>query len=256
MGEQAGPLAGRTVLITGAARRVGAEVARWLHAEGMNVALHYHGSAAEAEALHAELDGRRPGSVTRVRADLREAHAPERVVEAARAAWGRLDVLINNASTFYATPLGTVTAAQWDDLMGTNLRAPLFLAQAAAPALREAGGAIVNMADIYAQRPLADHPVYCAAKAGLVALTRSLAKDLGPEVRVNAVAPGAVLWPEAGADALGGAETEQHAMIARTALKRAGEPADIARAVRYLLADAGYVTGHVLAVDGGRSLGW
>jgi len=249
MAQEAGVLSGKTALITGAARRIGAEVARSLHAEGMNVAVHYHHSRADAEALAETLEAERSGSVTLVGDDLLEAEAAPRVVTAARDAWGRLDALINNASTFYATPLDRVTREQWDDLMGTNLRAPLFLAQAAAPALRESGGAVVNMADVYAERPLADHPVYCAAKAGLVALTRSLARDLGPDVRVNAIAPGAVLWPEDSA-----AEAQQRRMVEATALERPGEPADIARAVRYLLADAGYVTGHVLTIDGGRSL--
>jgi pteridine reductase len=173
------------------------------------------------------------------------------IVAAAVTAFGRLDVLINNASTFYPTPLGTVSPAQWDDLMGTNLRAPFFLAQAAAPQLRAAKGAIVNMIDIHAQRPLPGHPVYSAAKAGLAMLTRSLARELGPEVRVNGIAPGPIMWPEAGMDA-----QLQKEIVAKTLLKRSGSPEDVVRAALFFVKDAPYVTGQILAVDGGRSVGW
>lgn len=217
----------------------------------MNVALHYHESGTAAEALRDLLQLQRPGSVTLVRGDIRDTTVLQDIVEAAVQPWGRLDALINNASTFYPTPVGETTPRQWDDLMGTNLRAPFFLAQAARPHLAASRGNIVNITDIHAWRPLRAHPVYCAAKAGLVMLTRSLARELGPEVRVNAVAPGAILWPEQGLD-----EATRSRIIDRTALKRAGDPEDVALAVRYLLAEARYVTGHVLPVDGGRSVGW
>lgn len=251
MEDNTAALAGQTVLITGGARRIGAAVARCLHACGMNLALHHHRSATEAKALRDALETRRPDSVLLVRGDLCDPATPEAMVEAAAQRWGRLDALVNNASTFYPTSVGETTLEQWDDLVGTNLRAPFFVAQAAYPHLAAARGSIVNITDIHARRPLRGHTVYCAAKAGLVMLTRSLARELGPEIRVNAVAPGAILWPEQGPDA-----AARERIIARTALKRTGEPEDVARAVRYLLADADYVTGEVLAVDGGRSLGW
>jgi len=244
-------LAGKTALITGAARRIGAAVATHLHGCGMNVALHYHQSGTAAEALRDLLQLQRPGSVILVRGDIRDTTVLQDIVEAVVQPWGRLDALINNASTFYPTIVGETTPQQWDDLMGTNLRAPFFLAQAARPHLAASRGNIVNITDIHAWRPLRAHTVYCTAKAGLVMLTRSLARELGPEIRVNAVAPGAILWPEQGL-----AETTRARIIERTPLKRAGDPEDIARAVRYLIAEAGYVTGHVLPVDGGRSVGW
>ncbi|HYW04754.1 MAG TPA: pteridine reductase [Gammaproteobacteria bacterium] len=244
-------LQGKTVLVTGAARRIGAAIATHLHGCGMNVVLHYHESGTAAEALRDLLQLQRPGSVTLVRADIRDTTVLQELVEAAVRSWGRLDVLVNNASTFYPTVVGETTPLQWDDLMGTNLRAPFFLSQAARPHLAASRGSIVNITDIHASRPLRTHPVYCAAKAGLAMLTRSLARELGPEIRVNAVAPGAILWPEQGLD-----DATRTRIIDRTALKRAGDPQDIARAVRYLVAEAGYVTGHVLPVDGGRSVGW
>ena len=238
------------VLVTGAAHRVGAAIVRHLHAAGYRVLIHYRRSAEPARALAAELEGRRPGSARALEADLLETSALPELVERARAAWGRLDALVNNASTFYPTPLGTIEERHWKDLLGTNLKAPLFLAQAAAPELRRRRGAIVNIVDIHAERPLKGHPVYSIAKAGLAMLTRSLARELGPEVRVNGVSPGAILWPERGLD-----EARRREIVERTALKRRGEPADVARAVLFLLRDAPYVTGQILAVDGGRSLG-
>ena len=233
------------VLVTGAARRVGARIARELHAAGMSVAVHCRGSRDEAERLCEGFDASRPGSAALVEADLIEPGAAASVVAAAAERWGRLDVLVNNASTFYPTPVGEVTAEQWRDVVGSNLAAPFFLAQAAAPFLRAARGCIVNIADVYGHRPLAGYPVYSAAKAGLVMLTRSLALELGPEVRVNSVSPGAILWPESG-----GADRKR--IIARVPLARPGDPADIARAVRFLVRDAPYVTGQDIAVDGGR----
>lgn len=240
----------RTVLVTGAARRVGAEIARALHAEGASLALHYRKSAEAAQALVAELNAARPGSALAFQADLLETDHLPRLVADIVGHFGRLDALVNNASSFYATPVGNIGARDWDDLVGTNLKAPLFLAQAAAPHLAAARGAIVNITDIHAERPLKNFPLYCAAKAGLAGLTRALALELAPHVRVNGIAPGPIMWPENGAiDA-----AAQANVITRTLLKRCGDPADIARAVRFLLADAPYVTGQIIAVDGGRSV--
>ncbi len=244
------PLAGRAVLITGGARRIGAAVARALHEQGADLALHYRHSAEEARKLRDTLEAARPDSAMTVQADLLELDELSRIVEEVAGRFGRLDVLINNASSFYATPLGTIGPEHWDDLLGSNLKAPLFLSQAAAPWLKQAHGVIVNLVDIHAFRPLREHPVYCAAKAGLVMLTRSLAKELGPEIRVNGIAPGAIAWPES-LDA-----TVKDKILEDTALKRAGSPEDIASCVVFLVRDADYVTGQVIAVDGGRSLGW
>lgn len=239
------------MLITGAARRIGAALARGFHAEGANVCIHFHRSAAEAEQLRDELNRARPGSAVLARADLLDLDALPLLVDQTVKAFGRLDVLINNASTFYPTPLGQVTARHWDDLVGTNVRAPLFLAQAAASALRSTRGLILNMIDIHAQRPLPQHPVYSTAKAGLMMLTRSLARELGPEVRVNGIAPGPILWPEGGLDT-----TLQQEIIDKTLLKRTGSPEDIVRTALFFAKDAPYVTGQILAIDGGRSVGW
>jgi pteridine reductase len=244
-------LAGRTALVTGAARRIGAAVARALHAAGANVVLHYRSSADDAAALAQELNARRPDSVRLAECDLLEVAQLPTLIEAATDAFGGLDILVNNASTFYPTPLGDITPIDWDDLLGTNLRAPLFLAQAAAPLLHEARGLIVNLADIHGLKPLRRYPVYSVAKAGLIMLTKSLARELGPHVRVNAVAPGPIMWPE---DGLDGALQEK--IIRRTALKRTGGAEDVARACLFFATEAPYVTGQILAVDGGRSIGW
>jgi len=247
--EPALPLAGRCVLITGGAKRLGAAIGRRLHAAGANVVVHYHQSQPAADALVAEFEAMRAGSALAVRADLHDvAHLPD-LAQAALARFGRLDVLVNNASTFYPTPVGSITLQQFDDLIGTNLRAPLFLSQAAAPALREARGLIINMVDIHGRRPLKAHPVYSSAKAGLIMLTKSLARELGPEIRVNGIAPGPVLWPERDLDA-----ALKEEIVARTALKRSGSPDDIASAALFFAAEAPYVTGQIIAVDGGRSL--
>ncbi len=243
------PLAGRVALITGAAHRIGAHTARALHREGVNLVLHYRSSAAAAQQLQNELNAQRADSVVLVRADLLDDDALPAIVRDAHSAWGRLDVLINNASSFYPTPIGSVTVAQWDDLLGSNLKAPFFLAQAAAPYLKASHGNIVNIVDIHADRPLKRYPVYSIAKAGLVMLTKALACELGPEVRVNAVAPGAILWPENDMD-----EVTKQRIVNRTFLKRQGSPEHIARAVLYLIRDAEYTSGQVLTVDGGRSL--
>ncbi|MBI3345200.1 MAG: pteridine reductase [Gammaproteobacteria bacterium] len=238
----------KVVLITGAAHRVGAAVAEALHAEGFNLVLHYRLSKDAAQTLQAKLNTVRENSVTLIAGDLLDTAKLPRLVQQAIDVWGRLDVLINNASSFYPTPVGEVTEAQWDDLMGSNLKAPFFLAQAAAPTLAAHHGCIVNMADIHAERPLKAYPVYSAAKAGLVMLTKALARELGPSVRVNAVAPGPVFWPDNMDE-----ETKQH-IKSRTALKRAGHPSDVARTILFLIRDAGYITGQVIAVDGGRSI--
>lgn len=238
----------RVALVTGAARRIGAAIARALHARGLAVAIHYRRSRAAAEALGAELEAARPGSTALLGADLLEDGAPQRLVEATCARLGGLDVLVNNASTFHPTPLATIDAAAWDDLMGTNLRAPLLLAQAAAEPLAARGGAIVNLADLHGLRPLRDHLVYSCAKAGLVMLTRALAVELAPAVRVNALAPGAILWPEGGEPA----GERREAIIARTPLARLGRPEEVAAAVVFLACDATFTTGALLPVDGGR----
>jgi pteridine reductase len=245
-------LDGRWALVTGAAKRIGAVIATTLHDAGANVAIHYHRSAADAEQLAVDFNKRRPQSAFTVAADMLEVEAIERMAATVlERTGGRLDVLVNNASTFYPTPLGTVTEQQWRDLMSSNLKAPLFLSQALLPALRAARGVIINIVDVHAQRPLRDHPVYGAAKAGLAMLTRSLAKDLGPDVRVNGVSPGAILWPDEGMT-----DSLRAAIVKQTALKRTGEPQDIARTVLFLVRDAPYVTGQIIAVDGGRSVGW
>jgi pteridine reductase len=237
------------VLITGGARRVGAEIARTLHAAGADLFIHYRTSAAAAIALGDELNGIRPHSAAIHAANLLSEDAPQHVVTAALQEFGRLDVLINNASNFYPTPVGEITVPQWDDLIGSNLKAPLFLSQAAAPSLRAQHGLIINMIDIHALRPLRAHPVYSVAKAGLAMLTRSLARELGPHIRVNGIAPGPVLWAESAMD-----DALKQEIIGKTALKRHGTPQDVARTALFLAQDAPYITGQIIAVDGGRSI--
>lgn len=237
------------VLVTGGARRVGAAIVRRLHAAGCDVAIHYRDSADEAAALASALNEARADSAMTCAGSLSDDATPPRIIDAVIDRYGRLDGLVNNASAFYPTPVGQTTSAQWDDLFAANARAPFFLAQAAAPALRDARGAIVNIVDIYAERPLAGHAVYSMAKAALAMLTQALAKELAPEVRVNAVAPGAILWPSSGKP-----EEAAEALIAKTPLARKGEPEDVAEAVRWLLLDAHYTTGQIVRVDGGRAL--
>jgi len=238
----------KVVLITGGAKRVGAAICRRLHGAGANLMLHYRESAGEARLLQAELNHQRKDSVALIQADLLDVAKLHSLVDQTMQSFGRLDALVNNASSFFQTPVGEITADQWEDLIGTNLRAPLFLVQAAAPALKKSQGAVVNITDIHAERPLKNYVVYSVAKAGLVGLTRSLARELAPEVRVNAVAPGPILWPDD--DAFD--ELSRQRIISHTPLKREGTPDDIAKAVHFLLAEATYVTGETINVDGGR----
>ena len=249
------PLAGKAYLVTGAARRVGACIARRLHAAGGSVLIHYRGRANEAAAIAATMNALRPGSADTVQLDLADTDSLVLLVEKALGSFGRLDGLVNNASAYYPTPIGSITSRQWDELTASNLKAPLFLSQAAAPALRLSQGAIVNIIDIHAERPLRDYAVYSIAKAGLAGLTRSLALELAPEIRVNGVSPGPILWPDAGVhpQSLIDDAQRQH-ILASTPLRREGGADAIAGAVHYLLAEADYVTGQVLAVDGGRSI--
>jgi pteridine reductase len=239
---------GKVVLITGGGRRVGAAICRRLHAAGANVMLHYRSSAGEARLLQAELNHQRANSVALIQADLLDVAKLPSLVEQTVQTYGQLDGLVNNASSFFQTPVGNITLAAWNDLIGTNLQAPLFLAQAASPALRKTQGAIVNITDIHAERPLKNYVVYSIAKAGLVGMTRSLARELAPDVRVNAVAPGPILWP----DDETFDELSRQRIISHTPLRREGTPEDIAKAVHFLLADATYVTGDTVNVDGGR----
>ncbi len=246
------PLAGKVALVTGGAKRVGAAIARVLHGAGANVLVHYQHSAGAAAALVAELEAQRANSADCIAANLLETAKLSGLVRHVQQRFGRLDILVNNASTFYPTPLGEITEAHWEDLLGSNLKAPLFLSQAAAPALRLAHGLILNIVDIHGMRPLRRYPVYGVAKAGLIMLTRSLARELGPQVRVNAIAPGPVMWPEDGiADA-----ALQQKIVGRTLLKRTGSALDIARTALFFAADAPYITGQIMPVDGGRSVAW
>lgn len=242
-------MAGPTALVTGAGRRLGAAIAEALHGAGYTLALHYRNSSAEAEALCRRLNERRADSARTLPGDLRQTDSLRAMVDRAAGFWNGLTTLVNNASGFYPTPFGQVDATQWTDLMDSNLTGPFFLSQAAAPYLREQQGSIVNIVDIHAERMLKDYPVYSIAKAGLVAMTKSLAKELAPRVRVNAVAPGAILWPESNAE-----EVDRSAVLERILLGRTGRPEDVARAVVYFAVEAEYVTGQILAVDGGRTL--
>ena len=238
------------ILITGAARRVGAEIARTLHAAGANVALHYRTSRSEAEQLAQSLNQTRPDSALAIAADLGDMAAITALVDHTMKHFGRLDGLVNNASSFSRTPVGSIDEASWQALMNSNLKGPLFLSQAATPYLSKTNGAIVNITDIHTERPLKGYAVYTSAKAGLVALTRSLAVELAPRVRVNAVAPGAIIWPDD--DSFSAAE--RASIVAQTPLQRTGTPEDIARTVKFLLFDAPFITGQIINVDGGRSI--
>lgn len=242
---------GKTVLVTGGAKRVGAAIVRHLHAAGANVVIHCHGSLYDAMALRAELNEKREGSAFMVQADLLDVATMPRVIEEVLQQFGHLDAIVNNASSFYPTPLDAVSEKQWNDLLGTNMKAPLFLAQAAMPELRRRHGCIVNIVDIHADFPMHGHLLYSVAKSGLAALTRALAQELAPQIRVNGVAPGVNLWPE---NEVWQDEEQRRKIIAHTLLKREGEPDDIAKTVKFLIADAPYITGQVIAVDGGRSI--
>jgi pteridine reductase len=244
-------LDGKVVLVTGAARRIGAAIATTLHQNGANVAVHYRDSSTDADALVELLNGERPDSAASFQADLNDTEALPSLIDSIVSWHGTLDILVNNASSFYPTPPGEITEAHWNDLVGSNLKAPLFLSQAALPALRESQGVIINLVDVHAQRPLRNHAVYGSAKAGLAMLTRSLAKDLAPDIRVNGVSPGAILWPQSGMD-----DATKDTILKQIPLKRPGQPEDIAGCVLYLVRDATYVTGQIIAVDGGRSIGW
>lgn len=241
----------KVILITGAARRIGAAIVTRLHANGARVAIHYRSSTKAAEQLAVDLNKVTENSAIAIQADLADTEKLPALIDAVVEWGGRLDGLVNNASSFYPTPIGDISEEQWDELMGSNLKAPLFLSQAASPHLRDSAGTIINILDIHAQRPLRDHAVYGTAKAGLAMLTRSLAKDLAPHVRVNGVSPGAIMWPKEGMT-----DAAQQSILRQIPLGRTGEPEDIATCVLYLIRDASYVTGQIIAVDGGRSIGW
>lgn len=243
-------MSAKTILITGGSKRVGAAIARMMHGTGANLMIHYRSSANEARALQDELNAMRPDSVALIQADLLDIAVLPSLVSQTIATFGGLDALVNNASSFYPTAVGGITEKDWVDLMGTNLKAPMFLSQAAANELRRRHGCIVNITDIHADRPMKNYLVYSVAKAGLVGLTKSLARELAPEVRVNGVAPGPIMWPE---DNPHFDEVSRQRIVSHTMLKRAGDPSDIAHAVRFFIEDAPFVSGQILAVDGGRS---
>ncbi|HEX3896655.1 MAG TPA: pteridine reductase [Rudaea sp.] len=237
------------ILITGAAKRIGAQIARTLHQAGYDLALHYRHSRNEMDALRSELEPLRPDSTIAIQGDLADVAALPGIVEKCTSRFGRLDAVVNNASAFFPTPIGDATPEQWDELFASNARAPFFLAQAAASVLKKSSGCIVNIVDIYAQQPLARYPIYSMAKAALEMMTKSLARELAPEIRVNGVAPGAILWPDAGQ-----VSTNQDDLVAKTPLQRTGSSEEIAKAVLFLIRDATFTTGQILKVDGGRSL--
>jgi len=243
------PISGKVALVTGAARRIGAEIVRTLHAFGMDIAIHYRNSESEAKALRDELENSRKDSTLPLQADLSDTDYIPSIIEQIQRWHGRLDLLVNNASSFYPTHLGGSTEQQWDDLLSTNLKAPFFLAQAATELLKQSRGNIINLVDIHAERPLKGYSIYSMAKAGNAMMVKSLARELGPEVRVNGIAPGVILWPNAEMDEKTKIET-----ISKTALERTGEPEDIARTVLFLARDADYITGQIIAVDGGRTV--
>ncbi len=250
MEKQIKPLNDKVALITGGSQRIGACIIEYLHQQGANIVLHYRSSKKSAEALAVKLNAQRSDSVVLIQSDLATSTVDQfsKLVTTAESTWNRLDILINNASSFYPTPIGEITDLHWLDLMATNLKAPLFLSQAAAPLLAKNKGCIVNMIDVHAERPMKNHSVYCISKAGLAMLTKSLAKELGPDVRVNGVAPGAILWPENELD-----QDSKKQILDRTFLKRAGSPQDIAQTILFLVSNANYITGQIIAVDGGRS---
>lgn len=246
-------LQGKVALVTGSARRIGAVTVRALHQQGATVIVHYRNSAGDAKTLCDELNGMREDSCLIQQAELADVDSLQTMINNIINETGRLDILINNASSFYSTAVGEIKESDWDNLMSSNLKAPLFLSQAAAPHLKKTQGCIVNMVDIYSERPLKEHPVYCVAKAGVAMLTKSLAKELGPEVRVNGVSPGAILWPEDDEDSPE-MKAQHQSILDKTSLKRSGLPEDIANAILFLVTQADYITGHIIPVDGGRLL--
>jgi len=245
-------LKGKVAFVTGSSRRIGAEVVKKLHSAGADMVVHYRNSFQEADQLCVALNQIRANSCMLQQGELTNVDVLPTMIANVLDHYGRLDILINNASSFYPTPVGDIRESDWDNLVGSNLKAPLFLSQAAAAELKKRGGCIVNMADVHGFRPLKGYPVYSVAKAGLIMLTQSLARELGPEVRVNAIAPGAILWPET--DEASGSDAEHQALLNKTSLLREGCPDDIAKAVLFLVQDADYITGHTLPVDGGRML--
>lgn len=242
-------LDGKVALITGGAKRIGACIARTLHQAGMNVVIHYHSSADAARALQEQLNDQREHSCLLIQGELTAHGKLKSIVKESVQQMGRLDVLVNNASAFFPTPLKTASEKDWSQLIDANLKAPFFLTQYATPHLAKQQGCVINLIDIYAQRPLPDHPIYCASKAGLASLTRSFAQSLAPDIRVNGLAPGAILWPEEQHD-----ELAQQRLLSRTPLKRLGNPQDIANAALFLIQDAPYMTGQILNIDGGRTI--
>jgi len=239
----------KTALVTGGSKRIGATTVRLLHEAGYNLVIHCRLSRQSADSLAEELNKNRVDSARVIQGDLNDETIYNNLIEQAFKCWNRLDVLVNNASSFYPTPVGSITMDDWHNLINSNMKAPLFLAQAAAPYLKQTQGNIINMLDVHAQRPMKEHPVYCAAKAGLAMLTMSLAKELGPDIRVNGVAPGAILWPDNDMPA-----HTKTIILERTSLKRAGDPIDIAKTILFLVRDAHYITGQIIAVDGGRTI--
>jgi len=239
----------KCAFVTGSSKRIGAATVRILHQARYNVVIHCRSSRKEADDLAESLNQQRANSANVIQGDLNDEKIYDSLVDQAYQCWGRLDVLVNNASSFFPTPVGSITMDNWNNLINSNMKAPLFLSQAAAPYLKQTHGCIINMIDVHGQRPMREHPVYCAAKAGLAMLTMSLAKELGPEIRVNGVAPGAILWPENDMP-----ETTKNIILERTSLKRPGQPLDIAKTILFLVRDADYITGQIIAVDGGRSI--
>lgn len=238
-------------LVTGSARRIGAQLCRSLHAESYRIIIHYLESETEAKALAEELNSKSPYSAATLKADLNQIKEIEALAKAAVSQWGRLDVLINNASSFYPTPIGQASPEQWDDLINSNLKAPFFLTQALAPALKQTRGCVLNIADIHADRPLKDHPIYCVAKAGNVMLTKSLARELAPEIRVNGIAPGAILWPEHSGELN---DFDKQKILSKIPLERQGALSDIAETALFFITRAPYITGQIIGIDGGRTL--
>ena len=250
-------LAGKTALVTGAANRIGAQIARTLHQNGANLIIHYRNSRTSAQDIAAELNRHRPGSAISYQADLSDTAELDALALKSVQKFGQLDILINNASSFYPTPVGTITRHHWDDLIGSNLKAPLFLSQACYPALDKTGGCIINLLDIYATSPLKNHSLYCSAKAANQMLVKSLALDMAPRVRVNGIAPGAILWPvanqtTASSDVINN-EDRQQTILDKIPLQKIGNPDNIVQTVLFLI-NNDYITGEIVTIDGGRLL--